>query len=127
MIGGMIKEFRDFAIKGNAFDLAVGVILGTAFGAVVASLTNDIILQLIAKIFGKSSFVGEITLLNMRLGSFINVVINFIITAFALFILVKAFNAVKKRMEAEKAAPPPAGPTVDQKLLTEIRDLLAKR
>jgi large conductance mechanosensitive channel len=127
MIGGMIKEFRDFAIKGNAFDLAVGVILGTAFGAVVASLTNDIILQLVAKIFGKSSFVGEITLLNMRLGSFINVVINFIITAFALFILVKAFNAVKKRMEAEKAAPPPAGPTVDQKLLTEIRDLLAKR
>lgn len=133
MIGGMLKEFRDFALKGNVLDLAIAVILGGAFGKVVSSLTSDIILPPIGKLLGGVDFSGLAIKLGsenpvfIKYGSFINVCIDFIVVAFALFILIKAFNTVKKRMETEKPAAAPAGPTKDQQLLMEIRDLLAKR
>jgi large conductance mechanosensitive channel len=147
---GIISEFRDFALKGNVLDLAVGVIIGGAFGGIVNSLIKDIIMPVVAipgnvdfsnLFIGLSSKVTEavaakpsLTLDEARAigptlayGSFITVTINFIILAICIFIVVKMFNTARKRFEAEKPAPAPAGPTPDQKLLTEIRDLLAKR
>lgn len=136
---GWISEFRDFALKGNVLDLAVGVIIGGAFGKVVASLTNDILLPPIGKLIGGVDFsklelvLGEAppgkdaAAAAIKYGMFINTIIDFVIVAFAIFIVVKAFNHAKKRFEAQKPAAAPPGPTTEQKLLTEIRDLLAKR
>jgi large conductance mechanosensitive channel len=147
---GIISEFRDFALKGNVLDLAVGVIIGGAFGGIVNSLIKDIIMPVVAipgdvdfnnKFIGLTQKVRDaiaadptITLEKARAvgptlayGSFITVTINFLILAICIFIVVKMFNTARKRFEAEKPAPAPAGPTPDQKLLTEIRDLLAKR
>ncbi len=129
MIGGIVKEFREFALKGNVLDLAVAVVIGTAFGTVVNSMVSNIVMPIVG-IAGKVSFEAwsfAIRGSEIRYGKFVTDCINFAIVAFALFIVIKAFNTIKKRLEAEKPAPPPPGPTVDQKLLTEIRDLLAKR
>ena len=155
---GMVKEFREFALKGNMIDLAVGVIIGGAFGGIVASLIKDIIMPVvsipgnvdfsnlyvgltpktadaihaatkvvdgkeIAPTLEQARAIGPV----MAYGSFITVLINFLILAFIIFLVVKAFNTARKRFEAEKPAPPPPGPTPEQKLLTEIRDLLARR
>ena len=147
---GFIKEFREFALKGNMLDLAVGVIIGGAFGGIVNSLIKDVIMPIVG-MAGNVDFnnrfiplggtVAEQLKANPNLtldqargfgpvlayGSFITVTINFLILAFCIFLVVKAFNPARKRFEAEKPAPAPAGPTPDQKLLTEIRDLLARR
>ena len=142
---GFVKEFREFALKGNVLDLAVGVIIGAEFGKIVNSMIADLLMPVIAKVMGGgvdfsnkffalSESVKATNLVDARKegaviawGSFVTVSINFIILAFCIFLVVKAFNTARKRFEAEKPAPAPAGPTPDQKLLTEIRDLLARR
>lgn len=143
---GFVQEFRDFAVKGNVFDLAVGVIIGGAFGKLVSSMIDNLISPILGLAGGvnfsnmyfmltkKAGFADGMPYADAKnngvalgYGSFITDVINFLIMAFVVFLMVKAFNSARKRFEAEKPAPAPAGPTVDQKLLTEIRDLLAKR
>jgi large conductance mechanosensitive channel len=120
----MLKEFRQFIAKGNVLDLAVAVIMGGAFGAIVTSLVNDIVMPLIGVILGGVNFtelaiqVGEATI---TYGNFIQAVINFLIIAFVIFMFVRTANNMKKKEEAAPA--PPAGPTTEQ-LLAEIRDLL---
>ncbi len=137
---GILKEFRDFAVKGNVVDMAVGIVIGAAFTAIVQSLVKDVITPPIGYILGNVDFsniyltlkegkvagpyaslkaaqdAGAVTL---NVGLFINALISFTIVAFALFIVVKAINKLKKKQEAA-----PAKPTKDQELLTEIRDLL---
>ncbi|MGQ0628316.1 MAG: large conductance mechanosensitive channel protein MscL [Phycisphaerales bacterium] len=150
----MMKEFREFALKGNVLDLAVGVIIGGAFGGIVNSVINDMIMPVVGTIWN-ADFSNVYIALNDKVrnaaeaaekaggalgladarkigpvlayGNFITVVINFIILAFCIFMVIKAFNSARKRFEAEKPAAAPAGPTVDQKLLTEIRDLLSRK
>ena len=136
----MFKEFRDFAMRGNVVDLAVGLIIGAAFGAIVTSLVNDMIMPMVGLATGGMDFsslkyvlkpadVGadgkEIAAVAVSYGKFINFVITFLIVAFAMFLIVRAMNSMKKKEAAEPAAPPPPSP--EQKLLGEIRDLLAKR
>jgi large conductance mechanosensitive channel len=131
----MFDEFRDFAFKGNVIDLAVGVIIGAAFGKIVTSLVNNIFMPIIGLILGKVDFSNLFIVLNgqqvaslkeasdkgvpvFAYGMFINTVIEFLIIAFCLFIIIKQVNRFKK------PAPPAAGPSAEEKLLTEIRDLL---
>jgi large conductance mechanosensitive channel len=133
---GLISEFKEFALKGNFFDMAIGVVIGGAFGGIVTSLIKDIIMPVVG-LAGNVDFSKAMLLLkdngdpakniNLSYGNFVTVVVNFLILAFVLFLVVKAYNAAKKRFETEKPAPAPAGPTADQKLLMEIRDLLARR
>jgi large conductance mechanosensitive channel len=146
---GWLKEFRDFALKGNVLDLAVGVIIGTAFGGIVNSLIADVIMPLVGMAgdvdfsnwyLGLNETVrtaaakGGLSLEDARklgsviaYGKFITVVINFAILALCIFVVVKAFNTARKKLEKEKPAPVPAELTQDQKLLTEIRDILKAR
>ncbi|MEX0882533.1 MAG: large-conductance mechanosensitive channel protein MscL [Cyclobacteriaceae bacterium] len=138
---GLIKEFKDFAVRGNVVDLAVAVILGTAFGKVVSSLVNDIILPPIGLMIGGVDFsdlmivlkkayvdpVGEeISAVSINYGNFIQFVVDFTIVALAVFMMVKLINNLKKK---EEAAPTPPPPTVNKTevLLEEIRDLLKKQ
>ena len=138
----MMKEFREFIARGNVMDLAVGVIIGGAFGLIVKSLTDDIIMPVIGAIFGGfdfsnyfmplSSTVTATTLEAAReqgavfaYGNFLTVVINFLILAWIIFLMVKGVNALRRK-EAEKPAEPEA-PPADVQLLTEIRDLLSKK
>jgi large conductance mechanosensitive channel len=135
----MLKEFKTFIMRGNVMDLAVGVIIGAAFGAIVSSLTDDVIMPVIGMIAGGLDFSNYFLALNstvtaatldaakeqgavLAYGNFITAVIKFLIIGWAVFLMVKAVNRI---------LPPPApvakGPTPDQKLLTEIRDLLAKQ
>ncbi|MFO0858252.1 MAG: large-conductance mechanosensitive channel protein MscL [Phycisphaerales bacterium] len=136
---GLIKEFKEFALKGNFFDMAIGVVIGGAFGTIVSSLINDIIMPVVG-MAGSVDFRDKRHLLKaadpqvkdsadifLRYGSFITVLVNFLILAFVLFIVVKMYNTAKKRFEKEAPAPAPAGPTTDQKLLMEIRDALKGR
>jgi len=137
----MLKEFREFALKGNVVDLAIGVIIGAAFGKIVDSLVGDMIMPMIGAL-GSVDFSNYFVGLNhgvtatvleeakkqgavLAWGKFVTVLINFIIIAFVLFLVVKGMNRLKRQPEAAPAAPPE--PTADVKLLTEIRDLLAKR
>jgi large conductance mechanosensitive channel len=137
---GLFKEFREFAMRGNVVDLAVGLILGAAFGAIVTSLVADIIMPVIGLItggvdFSKMAYVlkpaemgadgKEIPAVAIYYGKFINFIITFIIVAFAMFMLVKAMNSMKRKQEAAPVPPPETPP--QEKLLAEIRDLLAKR
>jgi len=132
---GMIKEFKEFAIKGNMVDLAVAVVIGGAFGKIVTSFVNDIIMPPIGLLLGGVDFsqlkillkeaVGEVPAVTLNYGAWINTVIDFLIVALVIFLVIKALNSLKKR-EAEVPAPPPA-PTNEEVLLTEIRDLLAKK
>jgi large conductance mechanosensitive channel len=123
---GFVKEFKEFAVKGNVMDLAVGVIIGGAFGKIVASLVDDIIMPIIGTIVG-SDFEKLTTTINgatVKYGLFIQNIVNFTIIALVIFIMIKAMNNLKKKEEAAPAAP--AGPTKEEQLLTEIRDLLKK-
>lgn len=123
----MLKEFKDFAMKGNVIDLAVGVVIGAAFGAIVKSLVGDIIMPLIGIITGGIDFSGlayTIGEASISYGNFIQAIFIFILTAFALFLIIKGVNSTKKKKEEAPAAPPE--PSADVKLLTEIRDLLKK-
>jgi large conductance mechanosensitive channel len=129
-----LDEFKKFAIKGNMIDMAIGIIIGAAFGKIVSSLVNDIIMPPIGALLGGVNFTDlkltikaateTVPAVTWNYGSFIQVAIDFLIIAFVVFMLVKAINAAKKKEEAAPAAPP--APTKDQVLLTEIRDLLKK-
>lgn len=122
----MLKEFKDFAMKGNVIDLAIGVVIGAAFGKIVSSLVDDVITPLILDPALKAANLSNIADLKIgavKYGSFLSATISFIIIAFVLFLIVKGINAANKKKEA--AAPPPATPE-DIQLLREIRDALKK-
>lgn len=138
----MFKEFRDFINRGSVVDLAVGVIIGGAFGKIVASLVNDVIMPLVSLLLGGRSFAGQFVPLDgktyatldvakeagaavLAWGSFVQSVIDFLIVALVIFLIVRTLNNMKKAPAPAPAAPPP--PTKDQELLTEIRDLLKKK
>ena len=148
---GMIKEFREFALKGNVLDLAVGVIIGGAFGGIVNSMIKDLIMPVVSipgnvdftnkyvgltesarKAIDTASSGGKVPSLEearamgpiLAYGSFITVAINFVILAFCIFIVIKMFNTARKRFEKEQPAPAPAGPSASEVLLKEIRDEL---
>jgi large conductance mechanosensitive channel len=121
---GFVKEFKEFALKGNVIDLAIGVVIGAAFGKIVSSLVDDIITPAILTPALKAAHLTELNQLvipgtAIKYGNFISQLISFTIVALALFVMVKAIN----RMKRKEVAPPPE-PSVEQKLLTEIRDLL---
>jgi len=124
----MVKEFKEFLMRGNVMDLAVAVVIGAAFGAIITSLVNDILMPVIGAILGGTDLTAlSITVGNavITYGNFLQAIINFVLIAFAIFLIVKAYN--KSQKEKEEAPAPPPGPTAEEKLLTEIRDLLAKR
>ncbi|HEY5655616.1 MAG TPA: large-conductance mechanosensitive channel protein MscL [Woeseiaceae bacterium] len=138
----MLKEFKDFAMRGNVVDMAVGIIIGAAFGKIVTSLVNDVVMPPIGLILGGVDFsdlyvdlslAGHQTIAAaeaagapiLKYGLFINTVIDFTIVAFAIFLVIKGMNKLKKQQEA--APPPPPGPSAEEKLLAEIRDLLQDR
>jgi large conductance mechanosensitive channel len=137
----MLKEFKDFAVRGNVMDMAVGIIIGAAFGKIVTSLVSDVVMPPIGLLMGNVDFSNLFVNLSMgstfasvaeaeaagapiiKYGIFINTVLDFVIVAFAIFLVIRGLNKLKRKQEAAPPPPPP-GPTPDQKLLTEIRDLL---
>ena len=135
------KEFRDFAMRGNVVDMAVGIIIGGAFGKIVTSVVNDLIMPPIGLLVGGMKFSDlKVTLkdavvdsagetvsaaVSLNYGNFIQTTVDFLIIAAAIFAIIKFMNSLKRKEEV-KATPPP-GPTKDQELLTEIRDLLKKQ
>lgn len=126
---GMMKEFKSFAMKGNVIDLAVGVVIGAAFGKIVASLVDDIITPAILTPALKAANLTDLAGLTIpgtaiKYGNFISNCISFIIVAFTLFLIIKGINRMKKKEESAPVAPPE--PTTTEKLLTEIRDSLKK-
>jgi large conductance mechanosensitive channel len=138
----MLKEFKEFAMKGNVVDLAIGVVIGAAFGKIVDSLVKDVIMPIIGAISGGLDFSNYFIRLSSAVkstnyvdaakegavlgyGAFLTATVNFIIIAFVLFLVVKAMNNMKRQQEAAPAAPPP--PPRNEVLLEQIRDLLAKR
>lgn len=138
---GLLKEFKQFAMKGNVVDMAVGIIIGAAFGKIVSSLVNDVIMPPLGKLIGNVNFTDLFVTLDgetyasieiakkagapiLAYGNFIQTVFDFLIVAFAIFMLIKAMNRLKRKENEVPAAPPE--PTTQEKLLTEIRDLLKK-
>ena len=125
-----LQEFKEFAMRGNVMDLAVGVIIGGAFSAITTSLIDDIIMPIIGIFVNRASFAdlsfythgAEITY-----GNFIQAVLNFIIMAFVVFCMVKAINKLTRKKKEEAPPPPPPEPSAEEKLLTEIRDLLKQQ
>jgi large conductance mechanosensitive channel len=147
---GLLKEFKDFAVKGNVVDLAVAVVIGGAFGKIVSSFVADIIMPPIGILLGGVNFtdlaftlkeaipaqvdnagivlVEAVPAVTLNYGNFIQVIFDFLIIAFTVFIAIKALNAAKKKKEeAPEPSPAPPAPTEDQKLLAEIRDLLKNK
>jgi large conductance mechanosensitive channel len=132
----IVKEFREFAARGNVIDLAVAVVMGTAFGAITKSLVDDNIMPVVGLVLGGADFsnlfitlraaVGDTPAVTLNYGVFINVIINFIIVAFAMFLLVKGINSLKRKQAEAPAEDAPAPPPEDVALLREIRDLLKK-
>ena len=130
-----MEEFKAFAMRGNVLDMAVGVVIGGAFGKITTSLVNDIIMPLISMLTGGIDFSswkwvlkaaeGDAAEVAVNFGSFVAVVLDFIIIAFAVFCMVKAINKFHKKKEEAPAAPPE--PSAEEKLLTEIRDLLKEK
>ncbi len=125
----MFKEFKTFIMRGNVVDLAVAVIIGAAFNAIVGSLINDVITPLLLKPAFSAMHVDKLENLawnGVLFGKFIASVINFVVTAFVVFLMIKGMNKAKKKKEVEEVPAPAPAPTMDQELLTEIRDLLKK-
>jgi large conductance mechanosensitive channel len=135
----MVSEFKEFAMRGNVVDLAVGVVIGAAFGKIVASLVNDIIMPAIGYVVGGVNFSdlafelkpasvdaagAEVAAVLIKYGAFIQTIVDFLIIAFAIFVAVKVINSLKRKEEAAPAAP--AEPSAEVKLLTEIRDALKR-
>ena len=118
---GLVSEFKEFISKGNVLDLAVGVIIGASFGKIVTSLTDDVIMPIVGLGLGKVDF-SNILLGPIKIGLFLNAIINFLIIAFIIFMIVKGANSLKKKPAPAPAVPP--APTTDQQLLMEIRDAL---
>lgn len=138
----IIKEFKDFAIKGNMIDMAVGIIIGGAFGKIVTSLVNDIIMPPLGFLIGGVNFSElKITLkdailengaeiapaVTLNYGSFIQVIFDFLIIAFSIFLIIRLLNKMKRKKEEEPQPAPAPEPSNEEKLLTEIRDLLKER
>lgn len=131
----MLKEFQQFAMRGNVIDMAVGIIIGAAFGKIITSLVEDIIMPPIGYVMGGMDFsnlklvIKEATenapAVAIKYGVFINVIINFTIVAFAMFMLINAMNQLKKKEAAAPSAPPT--PSTQELLLMEIRDILKRR
>ncbi len=131
----MIKEFKDFAMRGNVIDLAVAVVIGGAFGKIVTSFVADVLMPPIGLLLGGMNFTdlvitlkeaqGDVAAVTLRYGNFIQVTIDFLIIAFSIFLVIKAINVIKKK-EKPAPPPPPPAPTKEEQLLTEIRDLLKK-
>lgn len=131
---GMMSEFKKFAMKGNVVDMAVGIVIGAAFGKIVSSFVNDVLMPPIGMMIGGVDFsslaytlkdaVGEEAAVTINYGNFIQTALDFIIIAFAIFMVVKAMNRMKKK-EEEKPEEPPK-PSNEEVLLSEIRDLLKK-
>lgn len=131
----MMKEFKAFAMRGNVIDMAVGIIIGAAFGKIVASLVKDVIMPPIGILLGGVDFSDLTIVLKdavegaeavvIKYGVFFNTVIEFVIIAFAIFMVIKGINSMKKKEEAAPAAPPK--PSNEEVLLTEIRDALKSR
>jgi large conductance mechanosensitive channel len=140
----MFKEFKEFAMKGNVVDMAVGIIIGAAFGAIVNSLVTDIVMPIIGVVTGGLDFSSRYVLLKdgtppapyatvaaakaagavtINIGSFISLVLNFVLVAFVLFMIIKAMNQMRRKQPAAPASAPPP-PSTEERLLTEIRDLL---
>ena len=130
---GMLKEFKEFALKGNVVDMAVGIVIGGAFGKIVSSLVNDVIMPPIGLLLGNVNFsdlawtlqekIGEKAAISIRYGAFLQTVIDFVLIAFAIFMVIKGMNEMKRKQEE---APAPAKPPKQEVLLEEIRDLLKK-
>ena len=135
----MVQEFKEFAMRGNVVDLAVGVIMGAAFAPIVSTLVEKVIMPPIGYALGGADFSAykftihaadaakKIPEVAIQYGSFINALINFALTAFAIFMLVKGINTMKAKFEKEKAAAPPPPPPRQEVLLEEIRNALVKR
>jgi large conductance mechanosensitive channel len=143
---GMLKEFKSFAMKGNVLDLAVAVIIGSAFGKIITSFVNDVLMPPIGLLLGNRDFgnmriilkqakdavmegdqivTPAIAEVSVKYGAFVNTVLDFIIVAFAIFMVIKAYNRLKKKEEAKPTAPP--APTKEEVLLSEIRDILKEK
>ena len=144
----MLKEFREFALKGNMLDMAVGIVIGAAFGTIVKSLVDDILMPPLGLITGGMDFADKFLVLRdgvptspyatleaaraagattMNWGLFVNAMVSFLIVALALFFVIRAYNRVQDAFEEEKEAAPPPEPSAEEKLLAEIRDLLRSR
>jgi len=131
----MVQEFKKFAMRGNVVDMAVGIILGAAFGKIVSSFVGDVIMPPIGLLIGGVDFsnlaitikqaVGETAAVTINYGKFIQNVFDFLIIAFSIFMAIKAMNALKKKEEQAPAEPP--APTKEEMLLTEIRDILKQK
>jgi large conductance mechanosensitive channel len=132
---GMMKEFKAFAMRGNVVDMAVGIIIGGAFGKIVSSFVADVIMPPLGKLLGKVNFAdlaitlkeasGDVAAVTLNYGKFIQTAVDFVIIALAIFMVVKGMNALKKKEETTPAAPP--APSKEESLLTEIRDLLKQK
>ena len=132
---GMMKEFKEFAMKGNVVDMAVGIVIGAAFGKIVSSFVKDVLMPPIGMLMGGVNFsdlsfvlkeaVGKSSAVVVKYGIFIQTVIDFVIVAFAIFMLIKGINAMKRKEEEAPAAPPE--PPKEEILLTEIRDILKEK
>ncbi len=130
----VLKEFKEFAMRGNVIDLAIGIVIGAAFGKIVTSLVADVIMPPLGLLIGGVNFtdlkivmkaaVGDAPAVTLNYGNFLQVIFDFLIVAFAIFLLIKGINRFKKKEEAKPAAP--ATPSNEEKLLMEIRDLLKK-
>lgn len=139
---GVIKEFKEFAVKGNVLDMAIGIIIGGAFGKIVTSILNDILMPPLGLLIGGTDFtdlkvtikektidaagnaVAEVT---VNYGNFVQTLIDFTLVAIAVFMIIKVMNRIRAKLDAAPKAPaPPAEPTKEEILLTEIRDLLKK-
>ena len=130
----MMSEFKSFAMRGNVVDMAVGIVIGGAFGKIVSSFVNDVLMPPIGMMMGGVDFAdlavvlkeasGDVAAVTLNYGSFIQTIVDFLIIAFAIFMVVKAMNNMKKKEEEAPAAPPK--PSAEEVLLTEIRDALKK-
>jgi len=131
----MMKEFKEFAMRGNVVDMAIGIIIGAAFGKIVSSFVADVIMPPIGMLLGNVNFADiaitlkaaseGVTAVTLNYGKFIQTVVDFVIIAFAIFMAIKGMNAMKKKEEVAPAAPP--APTKEETLLGEIRDLLKQK
>jgi large conductance mechanosensitive channel len=131
------KEFRDFAMRGNVVDMAVGIIIGGAFGKIVSSFVNDVLMPPIGLLIGGVDFgdlaitlkeaSGDTPAVMLKYGAFLQTTIDFVIIAFAIFVAIKAMNSLRRQEEAKPEPPKPPEPSAEEKLLTEIRDLLKEQ
>jgi large conductance mechanosensitive channel len=134
---GMMQEFKKFAMRGNVMDMAVGIIIGGAFGKIVSSFVADVIMPPIGLLIGGVDFsdlamtlkvaVDGAAAVTINYGKFIQTVLDFVIIALAIFMVIKAMNSLKKQEEAAAAPPPPPAPSKEEMLLTEIRDILRQK